>query len=171
MEVITFASTINLIERRAIARPLRRAFFMPYSHLFDVIHKISAVASRPKRQPLLPFLNPSFDELIVDGEGGNRFFCCQFNNQLIMVKSTTNPTLHTVEVTQCQLAILKHFNGKDATEMARLIRSVSTSAITSDNAAYDDINVLLMFAESVQELANEHYETAWTFHHKWKDKV
>lgn len=176
MIVAKFASTNNFFcKARYNARfglsSIRRAFFMPICQFFDTLDKISSTAC------LKWYLNDSHfnsslcGELFVGDEEGSRFFCLQLTNNLIMAQSNPTPTKHTVEVTTCQLAIINHFHSKNATEMARLIRSVCTMAIKSEIADYEDITCLSQFSEYVQELANEHFHTAEEFYYQHKKSI
>jgi hypothetical protein len=170
MELDNFAPTRNLIERRASnARPQRRAFFMPYSHLFDATHRISAVASDNHHSHNSRFVIRLSMNFLLTGQAATVFFAANQTRNSSMAQSTNPvPTKHTVEVSTCQLAILNHFHSKDAQEMARLIRSVCTAAIKSETADYEDITCLFQFSEYVQELSNEHFAAAVEFHHQNK---
>jgi hypothetical protein len=82
MKPFTFATTVKLIKRRVNARPLRRAFFMPYSQVIDLFIKLTRLPMALS-QNRIPYLNPSFDSFTVNGNGGNRFFCYQINSKTI----------------------------------------------------------------------------------------
>jgi hypothetical protein len=146
MNVATFASTRNLIRKRAIARNLQvRAFFMPYCQVFN---QDIAVACRFERKPYIPFLNyPLFGEFLVDGNGGNRFLICYRKNKKFTMSKVTPFTKEEI------------FEGfafeSSATQQAKYLRQCVIDALANEDADLESAQRTLFLAELLQDIATD----------------